>query len=74
MRVDTGIIAIHNQGLYGELCTNVSPPDPGRPVVGTGMKMRLAVLCTLSIGGSRTSTLADSPDIKLVRYLASHYK
>ena len=46
---------------------NVSPPDPGRLVVGTGMKMRLAVLCTLSIGGSRTSTLADSPDIKLVR-------
>ena len=31
------------------------------------MKMSWAVLCTLSIGGSRTSTLADSPDVKLVR-------
>ena len=29
--------------------------------------MNWAVLCTLSIGGSRTSTLADSPDVKLVR-------
>ena len=36
-------------------------------VVGTGMKMSWAVLCSLSIGGSRTSTPADSPDVKLVR-------
>ena len=32
------------------------------------MKMSWAVLCTLSIGGSRTSTPADSPDVKLVRF------
>ena len=36
--------------------------------MGTGMKMSWAVLCTLSIGGCRTSTSADSPDVKLVRF------
>ena len=34
--------------------------------MGTGVKMSWAVLCTFSIG-SRTLTLADSPDVKLVR-------
>ena len=32
------------------------------------MKMSWAVLCTLSIGGCHTSTSADSPDVKLVRF------
>ena len=45
--------------------------DEAVTVVGTGVKMSWAVLCTLSIGtksnGSRTSTLVDSPDVKLVR-------
>ena len=40
--------------------------------MGTGMKMSWAVLCTLLIDtksdGRRTSILADSPDVKLVRF------
>ena len=40
--------------------------DEAVTIVGTGVEMSWAVLCIFSIG-SRTSILADSPDIKLVR-------